>query len=1209
MTDSNPEHQPGRPTEGAPAIPADELGRALDALLQGPLAAAPDAAGLAPAGAPGPCPEPGDWLSLAIGQARPAKVDALMAHAALCRACAARLRQSIGILEDEPSPEENMELAQLPPASPDWQRKLAVELARTPHKSMNGKTFGRYLWAGAAMAACLTLAAGIALWWEHANTPERMLAEAYTHSRTFDLRMPGAGFAEVTPETHLRGGASGHESSRLLDARAGIERRLESAPNDPHWLQLEARADLLEERYDQAIDIFDRLLAAGPVTSSLLADTAAAYFQRGAATGNENDRANALEYLRRADELAPGDPVVLFNEALAMEDRGQVMNAVETWNRYLRFERDPRWLAEGRSRLEALEQKLNRLKTHQSRMEQNLATPQAMAALASDPATLAALDEELSSTLLPKILGAAFPLPVDRSRGSPCDPKCQTARALLHALAASLERNHQDSWLTQLLPADSTPPTENFLQAAQALGKAIDADGAGDYLAAQKWAPQAQQLFRGLGNSAGEDRAQVELSYALQRFSNLSGCYRAAHALLGRNPQFAWIQIHALTESTQCDSTPGSESENNPAFLRVIGLARDRHYTLLEMRARNLLGAAAIDNEDTEASWRIYLPSVREFYAGDYPVWRLYTTLSGLEEVEEGTPRIQHALLLQREVVGVLELTPARQLIPTERLKLAAAALRAGSIPESQQQMKTAQNELTANGNGASVKRFLAESELTMASLYLARRDLPAAAQMLDAADRHLADTNNLIYFKEIAIERGELQLALGHPEVAEPMLREALIAEEQRARKGGAENVPLARQDRDIYAVLAGIWLAQGRSGEDVLALWERYRLRILGVPVSACPDKGLTCLRPKLSNVLQQLGSDQVFGQIVLLDRVLFYRAGAQGVVWNSVPIGKDDVMAAAAAIEHAASSPATTQDSVDRAARRAGGLLLGGLPETSAATGQLLIEPDPLLGNLPWAAVETAGGPIGLHFDLADVPSLLLVPSFASRPDASSSVRGNPLVVGASLAAGQANPLPEVLDEAKAVARFGQNPNVLLAGQATGAQVTARLETASAIHFAGHAIEEDGAARLLLASSGAPAHGANAGLTAPDSSYLDSAVLRKHPPRLARLVVFSACSTGKKEEGWNHGMGDIVDTLAALGVPEVVATRWQIDSAAAVPMMDAFYGGLAQGASVSHALTAARQSLVRDFRYRHPYYWAGYYASGSGKSNLSQIFRAAR
>jgi CHAT domain-containing protein len=89
----------------------------------------------------------------------------------------------------------------------------------------------------------------------------------------------------------------------------------------------------------------------------------------------------------------------------------------------------------------------------------------------------------------------------------------------------------------------------------------------------------------------------------------------------------------------------------------------------------------------------------------------------------------------------------------------------------------------------------------------------------------------------------------------------------------------------------------------------------------------------------------------------------------------------------------------------------------------------------------------------------------------------------------------------------------------------------------------------------------------------------------------------------------MGDIVDTLASLGVPDVVATRWQIDSASAVPMMDAFYAGLARGLTVPAALTAARQSLIRDPRYSHPYYWAAWYASGWGKSDLSQVFHASR
>jgi len=1110
----------------------------------------------------------------------------------------------------EASPEEAAELARLASASRDWQRKLAVELARTPHGAARKKAPRLYLWVGAGLAASLLIGAAVTVSWQRANTPERLLAEAYTHSRIFELRMPGAGFAEVTQETHLRGGTTGRESARLLDARARIARQLESAPEDPHWLELEARADVLEEKFDPAIDILDRLLADGPVTAGLLVDDASAYFQRGASSGSENDRATALDDLRRADELAPGDPVVLFNEAVVMEDRGQVMNAVETWNRYLRFERDPRWLAEGRRRLDSLEQKLNQLKTHQSRMERGLATPQAMRALAGDAAALGAIDEELSSALLPTLLDSAYPMPVDRSRGSPCAENCQAARNLLHSLAASLERDHRDSWLTQFLPADSAPPNPKFNLAAQALGTAIRADIAGDGLAAQRPALKAVRLFHGLGNAAGEDRAAVERVYALQRSENLPGCYKEAHALLGRNPQFAWIQIHDLTEDTLCDPAPGTAAENNPSFLRAISLARNRHYTLLELRARNLLGGAAVDTGDTETAWRIYLPTVRKFYTGDYPAYRLYTTLSGLEEVEEGTPRIRHALLLQREAVRVLEVSPARELIPAERFKLAAVAIRAGAIPEAQEQMRLAESELAANGGGKPVHGLLAENEMNMASLYLDRRDLAAAARLLDAAHNHMAGEQNSYHRRDYAVARGESDLALGHPEAAEPRLLDALIEEERLAGKAGVESIVLARQDRDLYAVLAGVWLAQGRPGDEVLALWERYRLRILGNPVAACPDKGLACLEPKLSSALKELGQDRVLGQVVLLDRLLLYRANAQGVAWTQVPIRREDVLAASSPLERAASSPTTPLDAVDRAARRVGAILLDPLGSlTGQATEQLLIEPDPLLGNLPWPSVETASGSIGLQFNLEESPSLLLDRRFGSSKASGFRESGKPLIVGASIASGEALLLPEVLNEARAVARFGNAPNLLLAGQATEAQVASRLTTASAIHFAGHAAQQDGATRLLLAPAKTPSAGASPIGGSPDRAYLDSGFLRRHPPMAARLAVFSACSTGKKEAGWNHGMGDVVDTLASLGVPDVVATRWQIDSGSAVSMMDAFYGGLAKGLSVSQALTGARLSLIRDARYRHPYYWAAYYASGKGNSDLSGIFHGGR
>jgi tetratricopeptide (TPR) repeat protein len=1226
-------------------LPDDALKKALEALIDSRSsgAATPSeyATAAKPAGAAGRCPDLGAWAMLLNGEeervetakaanlAGAPNLDALLAHAAECHACADRLRTFFA----EASPEEDAELANLASASEDWQHNLAAQLASSPRPTLYAvsgnrpadirpatkRTHRSYLWAGVGLAASLLLAVGLTAWWRLANTPERQLAEAYTHSRIFDLRMPGAGFAEVAPEAHLRGSASGREAAGLLEARAHIEQHLESAPDDPHWLQLEARADVLEEKFDPAIDILDRLLAAGPVTSGLLVDDAAAYFQRGTATGSENDRATALEYLRHADELAPGDPVVLFNEAVVMEDRGQVMNAVETWNRYLRFERDEHWLADGRRRLQALEVKLNQLKSHQSRLDQRLADPQSMRALAADPAALAAFDEELSSYMLPRLLDTAFPMPVNRSRGSPCEDGCLAARTLLHSVAGSLQRNHGDTWLTQLLPPSSATPDPQFIQAVRALAHAMDADVLGDYIAGQQSAIQAGSLFHALGNSAGEDRAEVERSFALLRTSDLPGCYAAAHPLLDRDPQYSWIHIYDLLQDSLCDPAPGTASEDNPLFLRAVGLAHDRAYSMLEIRARNLLGAPAVDSGDSEAAWRIYLSTIRMFYAGDFPPMRLYGTLSGLQQAEQATPRVRLALLMQREVVGVLELTESRQLVATERFNLATAAIRAGDIDEGEQLMRVAQSELAANGGEKSVHGLLAENEIALANQYLARHDLTKSARMLDAAEGHMAGEDNSYHRRDYAVARGQLELAEGHAGTAEPLLRNALLEEERLAGQAGESTIVLAQQDRDLYAVLAGVWLAQGRSSADVLALWERYRLRILGNSVPVCPDHGLACLAPKLTDALSRLGPDQLIGQIVLPDRLLLYRVTAQGVAWSSVPVGREDLLAIAVSLELAVSSPATSMSSIDQVARRAGALVLSPLVETaganqpSPASGQLFLEPDPLLGNLPWPSVETASGAIGLRFNLEESPSLVLDRRPETPGSSASKSSGQPLVVGASVASSGGQLLPEVLREAKDVARFDNEPNLLLANQATQSQVAARLGKATAIHFAGHAAQQDGATRLLLAPqadalAGIASVAANAGITAPNHAYLDSSLLRKHPPKAARLAVFSACSTGKKEEGWNHGMGDIVDTLVSLGVPDVVATRWQIDSGSAVPMMDAFYGGLAKGLSVPQALTAARQSLILDPRYRHPYYWAAWYASGYGNSDLSQIFHAS-
>jgi CHAT domain-containing protein len=250
--------------------------------------------------------------------------------------------------------------------------------------------------------------------------------------------------------------------------------------------------------------------------------------------------------------------------------------------------------------------------------------------------------------------------------------------------------------------------------------------------------------------------------------------------------------------------------------------------------------------------------------------------------------------------------------------------------------------------------------------------------------------------------------------------------------------------------------------------------------------------------------------------------------------------------------------------------------------------MIEPDPVVENLSWPVLPSPSGPLGVAYPVEEVRSILVLENGLKnqyvRGQNHDAEPGSPLVVAASVVGEGEPPLPETLIEAENVKRYLRAPKMLLGGQATTADVGAGLASATVWHFAGHARQSGNGTELLLAEAGGE-----------HRPWIDGAFLRSHPPRVCRLAILSACATGRREAAWNHPLQDIVATLESLGVPEVVATRWQIDSEASVPFMDNLYLHLAKGETVAMALSSARRVQSEKSLYKNPYYWGAYYLSG--------------
>jgi CHAT domain-containing protein len=111
----------------------------------------------------------------------------------------------------------------------------------------------------------------------------------------------------------------------------------------------------------------------------------------------------------------------------------------------------------------------------------------------------------------------------------------------------------------------------------------------------------------------------------------------------------------------------------------------------------------------------------------------------------------------------------------------------------------------------------------------------------------------------------------------------------------------------------------------------------------------------------------------------------------------------------------------------------------------------------------------------------------------------------------------------------------------------------------------------------------------------------------PLAADLVVLSACETARGRIGAGEGVLGLSWAILLAGSASTVVSQWKVDDESTSQLMISLHRHLRQtragpaprGASdVAGALRGAALQVMRDTRYRHPFYWAGFRVVGFGR-----------
>jgi len=1141
------------------------------------------------------------WLSVAGGLLPEVKTRELMKHAAQCGHCGPLLKNAAETLADEVTPSEETLLASLGSARPEWQRNMVATLRGGAKEHEQKEPWWRrtFTWPPSPAFAFAGIATVVLLTWIGLRvlrppSAEQLLAQAYTEHRTLEVRIPGAKYAPMRVERSANG-SNLDKSPSLLKAEALIGENLGRSPNDPAWLQARARADLLDGNYESAIKALQHALDLHPDSSSLLTDLGSAYFLRAESADRAIDYGNAIESLGKALGKSPDDPIALFNRALACERMFLYAQAVDDWQHYLRVEPQGEWADDARKRLAALQENLRH---HERGQAEPLLSPSEVAKGGSDHALRAKIDERIEEYLH---LAVVEWLPRAFQVSSSDKASMNEAQSALMTLAAITWEQHQDSWLIDLL---SNARGKEFSHAILALAAAVRSNDTGDYSGGRNSAHLAAQLFRSNASLEGELRSQVEEIYSDHLLYEGARCMSLVRSLdqpLQRH-KYSWLQAEVYLEESNCAGLLGDLGTTQAAIARGTNQAKIHNYQVLFLRGLGFEADAAASLGDARTSFSLASAGLALFWSAQIGLMEGYNFYTDLDTAADSMrmPNLQVALWRQATVVidphpDVLQRAMAHRWYGNAAYLANMPGLAAGEFGRASALFSAAPQTAATKRDRMDAEIWLAHIEVRQGDVERAASRLQQIQSLLDSAPSFAPEIGFYTTLADINIRRTDSV-------ATESALRSAIFLAEWALHSFASETErrQWSEETQGAYRDLVAWKLRQG-DANSALELWEWYRGAELrankqsaGLPLgdlnlTAPPDAHDAPLLPTptvVANRMASLRSETIIAYATLPDGIAIWSYDDRGVFSQWVRQPLPQVQDLAIRFHGLCSNPSSDLSTLRATARSLYDVLIAPVEERLGPGRTLVFEPDDTLAGVPFEALVDRTD----HY-LAERNAVSISPglyrAMQLRPAEAITSESPVLVVSVpSPAENGWVPLADTESEAQTVAAHFHLSRWLRGSGATLNVIRQQIRGVSLFHFAGHAVASPERNGLLLDERDSRTQRARL-ISAENLTTTDTGTLQ--------LVVLSACQTETGTGLEASGNESLVQGLLRAGVPHVVASRWNIDSAETAAFMKQFYATLLAGDDVPNSLRSAELAIAAHPVSQHPCYWAAFEGQG--------------